>query len=215
MNTSAMPGPSVAQLQIAIGGMQCSFCRQSVERALRQVPGVSAAAVNLAHEEALIRYDGNAATSARITDTLRSLGYTIRDRDRLRSFVEAEEELDRERRGLLVAVLVAGTGLTMMVTEWLGLPVPQAWLNVAMAIGAVLMLVLGRRFLSMAWAAIRRGILNQHVLLSFSALGAFTAGLVGLYESAFPAADFFGAAVFLMTYHTLSSFVAGLVRTRA
>lgn len=215
MNTSAMSRPSVAQLQIAIGGMQCSFCRQSLEQALRHVPGVHSVAVNLAHEEALIRYDGATATAARIAETLRSLGYTIRDRDRLRSFVEAEEELDRERRRLLVAVLVAGTGLTMMATEWIGLPVPQAWLNVAMAVGAVLMLVLGRRFLSMALAAIRRGILNQHVLLSFSALGAVTAGIVGLYEPAFPAADFFGAAVFLMTYHTLSSYVAGLVRTRA
>ena len=38
-----------ATLQIAIGGMQCSFCRQSVERALQKVPGVHSATVNLAH----------------------------------------------------------------------------------------------------------------------------------------------------------------------
>lgn len=74
------------RLQIAIGGMQCSFCRQSVERALAQVPGVTSAAVNLAHEEALIEYDGKLATQGRVTETLRSLGYTIRDRERLRAF---------------------------------------------------------------------------------------------------------------------------------
>jgi P-type Cu+ transporter len=204
-----------ARLQVAIGGMQCSFCRQSVERALQQVPGVSSAVVNLAHEEALIGYDGAATTSARVTEMLRSLGYTIRNRDKLRSFVEAEEELDQERRWLLVAALVSGVGLTMMATEWLDLPIAGSWLNVAMALGAVLMLILARRFLFMAFAALRRGILNQHVLLSFSVLGAFVAGIIGLYDPSFPAVDFFGASVFLMTYHTLSSFVAGLVRTRA
>lgn len=212
---SAAKAPSPARLQIAIGGMQCSFCRQSVERALQRVPGVTSASVNLAHEEALIGYDGAAATSARINETLRSLGYTIRDRDRLRSFIEAEEELDQERRWLLVAALVSGVGLTMMASEWLGLPIAGPWLDVGMALGSALMLFLGRRFLSMALAALRRGILNQHVLLTFSALGAFVAGLIGLFHPAFPAADFFGAAVFLMTYHSLSSYVAGLVRTRA
>jgi P-type Cu+ transporter len=217
MSTAAIAenARSPARLQIAVGGMQCSFCRQSVERALQQVPGVSSAAVNLAHEEALIGYDGAEATPARISEVLRSLGYTIRDRDKLRSFVEAEEELDQERRWLLVAALVSGVGLTMMATEWLDLPIAGPWLKVAMALGAVLMLVLGRRFLFMAFAALRRGILNQHVLLSFSALGAFVAGLIGLYVPSFPAVDFFGAAVLLMTYHTLSSVVAGLVRTRA
>ncbi|MDE2495829.1 MAG: heavy-metal-associated domain-containing protein, partial [Alphaproteobacteria bacterium] len=89
MSTATMEETAdrLSRLQIAIGGMQCSFCRQSVERALRQVPGVSSVAVNLAHEEALIGYDGAAATPARITETLRSLGYTIRDRDKLRAFV--------------------------------------------------------------------------------------------------------------------------------
>ena len=62
-----------ANLQIAIGGLQCSFCRQSVARALRKVPGVHAAAVNLAHEEARIDHDGAEATPVRVAQTLRSL----------------------------------------------------------------------------------------------------------------------------------------------
>ncbi|MDA8110665.1 MAG: cation-translocating P-type ATPase [Betaproteobacteria bacterium] len=210
------PEHSPARLQIGIGGMQCSFCRQSVERALARIPGVTSAAVNLAHEEALIVYDGAPATPARITETLKSLGYSIRDRERLRAFIQDEEELDAERRRLLAAALVSGVGLAMMVGEWLDFPVVGPWLAYAMAAGAVLVVFgLGWRFLAMAAAALRRGILNQHVLLSFSALGAFAAGLVGFAVPSFPAADFFGAAALLMTYHILSSFVAGLVRTRA
>ena len=213
--TSEAAAEKTAQLQLAIGGMQCSFCRQSIERALSRLPGVRAVAVNLAHEEALIRYDGAGRTAARVTEALRSLGYTIRDRERLRSFEEAEEELDQEHRRLLAAALLSGVGLVMMVPDWLHLPVAGPWLAWSMAAAAAVMLVLGRRFFSMAWAAARRGILNQHVLLSFSVLGAIAAGLIGLVNPAFPAVDFLGAAVFLMTYHTLSSYVGGMVRTRA
>ena len=204
-----------ANLQIAIGGMQCSFCRQSVERALQKVPGVHSAAVNLAHEEALIAYDGAEATQARVAQTLRSLGYSIRDREKLRSFVQAEQELDEERRRLLIAGLIAGSGLVMMIAQWSGSAAAGPWISYAMALGAVFMLAWGRRFLGMAWAAARRGILNQHVLLSLSALGAFAAGAIGLFRPSFPAVDFFGAVVLLLSYHTLSSFVAGVVRTRA
>ncbi|TAM78265.1 cadmium-translocating P-type ATPase [bacterium] len=205
-----------ARAQIGIGGMQCSFCRQSVERALQQLPGISSAAVNLAHEEALIEYDGEPATYGRVSDLLRSLGYSIRDPNKLRAFEEEEHELDAERRRLLLAVLISGAGLIMMIGEWAHAPISPSWEIAWMAaLSGVVVFAAGVKFLRMAFAAVRRGILNQHVLLSFGALGGYTAGLIGIFDRALPAADFFGAAAFLMTYHTLSSFVAGLVRTRA
>ncbi|TAM99265.1 MAG: cation-translocating P-type ATPase, partial [Rhizobiaceae bacterium] len=206
----------MARLQLGVGGMQCSFCRQSVERALSQVPGVERAAVNLTHEEALIDYDGSRATNAKVSDLLRSLGYSVRDPNKLRAFEEEERELDAERRRLLLAVLVSGAGLIMMIGEWTHVPIATSWEIAWMAaLSGIVVFGVGVKFLRMAFAAARRGILNQHVLLSFGALGGYAAGLVGIFDRALPAADFFGAAAFLMTYHTLSSFVAGLVRTRA
>ncbi|TAM58703.1 cation-transporting P-type ATPase, partial [bacterium] len=113
----------MTRLQLGVGGMQCSFCRQSVERALSQLPGVERAAVNLAHEEALIDYDGSPATNAKVTGLLRSLGYSVRDPDKLRAFEEEERELDAERRRFLLAVLVSGAGLIMMIGEWTHVPI--------------------------------------------------------------------------------------------
>ncbi|TAM58368.1 cadmium-translocating P-type ATPase, partial [bacterium] len=120
------------------------------------------------------------------------------------------------RRRFLLAVLVSGAGLIMMIGEWTHVPIATSWEIVWMAaLSGIVVFGVGVKFLRMAFAAARRGILNQHVLLSFGALGGYAAGLVGIFDRPLPAADFFGAAAFLMTYHTLSSFVAGLVRTRA
>ncbi|MBI2961880.1 MAG: cadmium-translocating P-type ATPase, partial [Betaproteobacteria bacterium] len=68
---------------------------------------------------------------------------------------------------------------------------------------------------SMAWASLRRGILNQHVLLEFGAFAGLAGGFLGYLYPSFPVPDFFGVAVFVTTYHVLSGYVSLLVRTRA
>jgi len=72
----------------------------------------------------------------------------------------------------------------------------------------------GWYILRMAWASLRRGILNQHMLLELGAFAGLAGGLVGLVRPDFPAPDFFGVAVFVTAYHILSGYVSLLVRTR-
>lgn len=63
--------------------------------------------------------------------------------------------------------------------------------------------------------SLRRGILNQHVLLEFGAFAGLIGGFIGLLNDAFPAPDFFAVATFITTYHLLSGWASLLVRTRA
>ena len=62
MNTVVTPPESLdaldalETLDLGIGGMTCASCVGRVERALRKVPGVQDAAVNLATESARIAY---------------------------------------------------------------------------------------------------------------------------------------------------------------
>ncbi len=59
MNTTTAPAsPSASapdELQLAVTGMTCASCVNRVERALRKVPGVDEAEVNLALETATVR----------------------------------------------------------------------------------------------------------------------------------------------------------------
>ena len=59
MNTVATSPESLDALEtldLGIGGMTCASCVGRVERALRKVPGVQDASVNLATESARIAY---------------------------------------------------------------------------------------------------------------------------------------------------------------
>ncbi|HXG03944.1 MAG TPA: hypothetical protein VNO23_11110 [Candidatus Binatia bacterium] len=124
--------------------------------------------VSLAHEEALVAYDPGRVSPAALTDTLRSLGYTVRDPVRVRTFEEEEAELARERDRLVIAGAGAWIGLVVMLLMWVGRHHPLGhWLMAALAV--VMVFGPGLPILRMAWASVRRRILNQHVLMEISA----------------------------------------------
>ncbi len=208
----------VERLQFKIGGMSCSFCVSSITRAMERTEGVHRASVNLAHEEALIEYEPEKADPEMLKEIIRDLGYTVRDPDKVRTFEEEEAELNSSLRNLLFAASFTGVSLAAMIPMWLGV-LPEVaqtfmlWLMPTLALSTVF--GPGWHILGMAWASLRRGILNQHVLLEFGAFAGLVGGTLGYVFTAFPIPDFFAVAVFITTYHLLSEYTSLRVRTRS
>ncbi|HZD23216.1 MAG TPA: cation-translocating P-type ATPase, partial [Acidimicrobiia bacterium] len=197
--------------------MSCSFCASTIDKAFSRIDGVSQVGVSLAHEEGLIRYDPDKVTPAELRRTLEQIGYTYRDPDKVRSFEEDAAELRRERTRLLVAATFTVLSLAVMaIGQWLGLvEIPQMpWILLALALAT--MLGTGWFIKKMAWASLRRGIFNQHVLLEFAAFAGIAGGLLGVFVlEDFPTGDFFAAATLVTTYHILSHYASLAVRTHA
>ncbi len=214
--SSAREGVTVPteKLQVKIGGMACSFCVETIKKGLGRTEGVAEVNVSLAHEEALIAYDPSRVTSATLTDTLRSLGYTVRDPKRARTFEEEEAELQRERDRLIIAGAAAWVAFLAMLLMWVGRHHPGIHGFMA-ALALLTVFGPGLYILKMAWASARRRILNQHVLMEVAAFGGLVGGTIGLVNPIFPAPDFFGVAVFVTAYHILGGYTSLLVRTRA
>lgn len=202
------------KLQVKIGGMSCSFCTMTVKKGIGRMEGVNDVHVSLAHEEALIEYDPAKRTPTELQDTLRQLGYTVRDPDKVRAYEEQQADLSHARRLLLWAAGFTFITLGIMAARWFG--VQQIWFRPLMILSALTtVFVPGRHILVMAVQSLRRGILNQHVLLEFGAFAGLVGGAIGLFNPVFPAADFFAVATFITTYHLLSGWTSLLVRTRA
>ncbi len=225
MDTATAPGePTLERLQLRIGGMSCSFCVNAIERGLKREPGIEEVHVSLAHEEALVRYDPGLIDAGTIKNTMRALGFLIRDPRKVGAFDEQRDLKRRERNDLISA---AGCALVMfgaMVLMWLDVWRMQEWHAwAAWAIATYVFAWNGRRIVRMAWGAAWRGIANQHVLLSVGAVAGYIGGLLGAPLPfvdwygfvGFPPVDFFGVVVFLTTYHLLSGYISLVVRTRA
>ena len=91
------------RIRARIGGLHCSLCTGTIEKALGQLPGVDKVAVSLTHEQALVEYDPAIAQPERVLQTLRDIGYTVSDPRKLRPFEEEERDLVREGRRFLAA----------------------------------------------------------------------------------------------------------------
>ena len=258
-------GPDgLARFRARIGGLHCSLCTGTLEKALGRKPGVAKVAVSLTHEQALVEYDPAQVRPQDLVDTLRDIGYTARDPAKVRPYEEEEAELVAEGRRLLwgiafsletVSVLmslagfwylcaavglsflaiaylllrprgvrtsVAGTaGLAALTAGTLALEISGAidaavpWIVASFAVAMVF--GLARHILVMSVESIRRGILNQHVMLEAAAWAGLLGGTIGLVfrPEDYPTGPFFGVSVLVATYHLFSEWLSLLVKTRS
>ena len=258
--------PDRKKIRARIGGLHCSLCTGTIEKALGRMPGVEKVAVSLTHEQALVEYDPRIARPEELLDTLRDIGYTVSDPRKLRAFEEEERDLVREGRrfvaavvlsvasialianpterwfsalpalvclslGALVFLVLRPSGLGKAVAGFGGLVVMAATLLVLnlrgtltevtpWAVGALaLILVFGiaGHILRMAVQALRRGILNQHVLLEVGAFAGIVGGIIGLVWQSplYPTGTFFAVSVMVATYHIFSEWLSLIVKTRS
>ncbi len=202
------------RILLNIGGMSCSFCTDSIKKAVGRLSGVSSVNVSLAHEEALVVYDEDRVSVDEIKSTLIDLGYTVRDPDRVKKFKEQQAEIASARRKLLLSAYIAVITLAFMLAMWAGYyDYWFAWLGMIFALTATF--GPGLYIIKKSLSSLRRGILNQHVLLEFAVFAALTGGVLGFYYEEFPAFVFFSVAVFLNTYHILSGYISLVVRVKS
>src|SRR3546814_4237223 len=99
--TTLFRSPGRARIRARIGGLHCSLCTGTIEKALGRQKGVDTVAVSLTHEQALVEFDPQVVKPEVLLQVLRDIGYTIHDPNKLRPFEEEERELVREGRRFL------------------------------------------------------------------------------------------------------------------
>jgi P-type Cu+ transporter len=65
------------QIELPITGMTCASCVRRVEKALTKVPGVQEASVNLATEQAAVRYDPAQVAPDKLLSAVERVGYGV------------------------------------------------------------------------------------------------------------------------------------------
>ncbi|AYO86639.1 heavy metal translocating P-type ATPase [Methylobacterium brachiatum] len=144
--------PDRARIRARIGGLHCSLCTGTIEKALGSQPGVDIVAVSLTHEQALVEYDPEVAKPAALLGILRDIGYTISDPRKVRPFEEEEQDLVRESRRFVVAVALSVASIPIIADPSLG------WIGflpaiVCLSLGGMVFLVLRKTSLLAAIAS--------------------------------------------------------------
>ena len=157
--------PSAHTFDLPITGMTCASCAGRVERALRKVPGVQVATVNLANERAHVEVSGQ-IDPAVLVAAVDKAGYSASlEQDSATQQADQRKRHDNERWQLIVAIVLALPLVLPMLLQPFGVHgMLPAWLQFALA--TPVQFLLGARFYVAAWKAVRAGAGNMDLLVA-------------------------------------------------
>jgi Cu+-exporting ATPase len=201
-------GVADERMTLNIGGMTCASCVAHVSKALKGVPGVESATVNLATERATVEFAPGSVTIADLRYAVEDTGYTFEGLagDEMRDTASPREQA-LLRRKFVVSLGVAATIMALTAIQratdavlfrpdfiYLTLAVPvQFWA--------------GRQFYTSAWGALKHRTSNMNTLI---AVGTSVAFLYSAFVTFFGDSSFF-EGVETATYFDTSTAIIGLV----
>jgi Cu+-exporting ATPase len=158
MNTTT----TAPTLDLGVGGMTCASCVARVERALKKVPGVTEASVNLATESARVTYTPSEQMEARLRRAVRDAGYEPR----------AAGEAEPQDLSPWAGFLPVAVGLVLslpLVVPMLGDLAGRHWMLpawVQFVLATPVQFILGARFYKAGWHALKAGTGNMDLLVA-------------------------------------------------
>ncbi|KJK09664.1 MULTISPECIES: heavy metal translocating P-type ATPase [Pseudomonas] len=183
-------------LELSIEGMTCASCVGRVEKALKQVPGVLEATVNLATERAQVRYLAGTLAVSDLQAAVKQAGYASRplssdtadagDQDSERR----EHEARSLRRSLLIAavltlpvfILEMGSHLIPAMHHWvMGVLGQQMNWYVQFVLATLVLFGPGLRFFQKGIPALLRGAPDMNSLVSVGTAAAYGYSLVATF----------------------------------
>lgn len=197
------------KMSFRVTGMTCVTCARIVERALRNVPGVSYVSVNLATESAFVMADKGVTFDA-LEAEVRKNGYGI-----LKDMpADLDEVRYAEARRNLVYIMLLGVPIcaAMFADMFFGLSV--AWYGAAEVIsGGAAVFGVGRKTLRGAWIAAVHGHTNMDTLISISAVASWGTSVMNVLGMTVPS---FGAiGVMILMLHLTGRYIESRLRDRA
>lgn len=184
--------PRRPPVELSVEGMHCASCVGRVEKALRAVPGVTSASVNLATGRAAVEVTAG-VDAARLLEAVRAAGYeaaVVADVDAKATEARRAKEAGALRRDLLVSALLS---LPVVLLEMGGHLVPAlaqyvestigaraSWL-VQFALSTVVLAGPGRRFFRAGIPSLLRGAPDMNSLVAVGTAAAYAFSVVATF----------------------------------
>ena len=215
------------ELSLKVSGMSCAACVSKVEKAIKAIPGVIEAEVNLSTGSVRVTSYAGTVDKAGIKGIIRDLGYGVLER------ADAQSELDREQKAREAEItrqkrnmwLTWPLGLLAMVGTmrhmWgLDKYIPELMGNnyFLMVITSPVIIFGGWQFFVNSWRGLKRGVTDMNLLY---ATGIGASYLIAVINTIWPKAGFGGhratfyeAAALLTAFIILGRYLEALTRGR-
>lgn len=169
---------------LRVGGMMCATCVETIETALKSLPGVIEAGVNLGSETARVTYNPSITTTDDMKKVIEDAGYQYLG---ISGEVSDEAEKAAREKDLHDKFLRFSVGFAVSIPLMLAMYVP---LPIPMQVLAYLMLLIATPVFAYvaapifraAWIALRNRTLSMDVMYAMGTGVAYTASVLGTFS---------------------------------
>ncbi len=171
---------SKQRTELNIRGMTCASCVARVENALKRVPGVTNANVNLATERATVMYDPSTADLSSLLDAVDIAGYDaseFKEEEFAQAELETKHRMEDFKKRLQVAVILS---IPIVAINMFWMPHPSE-VNILLLLLAIpVQFWAGATFYRGTWKTLRHGSADMNTLVALGSSAAFFYSLVNI-----------------------------------
>lgn len=171
------------EVTLKIGGMVCATCVQTIEAALRALPGITSANVNLGTEKAYVSFNPSVSTIPDMKKAIEDAGYQY-----LGIAGEVSEEAEKIAREkdlhdkFLRFSLGFAVSIPLMIAMWVPLPISMHTLPyIMLAVSVPVFYFVAYPIFRAASMALRNRSLNMDVMYAMGTGVAFVASVMGTF----------------------------------
>lgn len=173
-----------AEVVLKVGGMVCATCVQTIETALRRLPGVSNVVVNLATEKAYVTYNPSLTHIQDMKEAIEASGYQYIGIAEEVSAEREEQEREKDLKNKLRRVVIGfAVSIPLFLVMYLNLPIDMQLLGYAMFIIATpVFFYVAAPIFKAAYHALKVRSLNMDVMYAMGTGVAYISSVLGTFS---------------------------------
>ena len=202
---------------IKVGGMMCATCVETIEAALRELPGVVSVTVNLGTEKAYVTYNPSLSGIPDMKRAIEEAGYQY-----LGTAGEMSEEAEKKAREadlhdkFVRFVVGFAVSIPLMLAMYVPLPVSmQALAYLMLVISTPVFVFVAAPIFRAAWIALSHRTLSMDVMYAMGTGVSFVASVMGTFSIVLTHEFmFYDTAIMLAAFLMLGRFLEGHAKGR-
>lgn len=193
--------------QVNVKGMSCAACAITVEKTIRNTPGVISANVNLANNKAIFSYDESATSLENIFKNVEKVGYLLS--------TEAENielnELKASKKRLIFSIILIIPLTLIMIFSMLNYTIPfEDFFDLVLS--GLMIFFIGFPVIKRAFVALIHRSLNMDILIAIGTIASYLTGLVKIIGLQITNFSYVGGMI--MFFHILGKHLEALAKGR-
>lgn len=198
-----------------VNGMSCAACAINVERALKKIPGVITANVNIATEKAHVIIDPGIASEREMAKAVKNAGYELvinQKNSYSYNQDDSQQKLQKAKSKMILAWIITAFLSLLMIFYMSGLPIPYFGV-ISLIASFIVVFIVGKDLIKSGFTAILHRSFNMDVLIFLGVCASYLSGILSILGEQI--ADYSAVGAMIMGFYLIGQYLEALAKGKA